>query len=95
MSYPIEQIRHSAAHVMAAAILRLFPQAKFGVGPAVESGFYYDVDIGRAVTPEDLNEKLAALKKAGIEAQPLSILEPESLERVKKLLNEIKAKKLG
>ena len=47
------------------------------------------------LAPEDLNEKLAALKKAGIEATPLSLLEPESLERVKKLLNEIKAKKLG
>jgi GTP-binding protein len=47
------------------------------------------------LSPEDLNEKLAALKKAGIDAQPLSILEPESIERIKKLLNSIKAKKLG
>ncbi|MFH1078065.1 MAG: threonine--tRNA ligase [Patescibacteria group bacterium] len=54
MSYPIETMRHSAAHVMAAAIQALFPDAKFGVGPAVDHGFYYDIDIGRAVTPEDL-----------------------------------------
>jgi threonyl-tRNA synthetase len=54
MPYPIETMRHSAAHVMAAAIQRLFPKAKFGVGPAVENGFYYDIDIGRALTPEDL-----------------------------------------
>ena len=54
MDYPIEIRRHSAAHVMAAAIHRLFPEAKFGVGPTVENGFYYDIDIGRPVTPEDL-----------------------------------------
>lgn len=51
---PIETRRHSAAHVMAAAIKRLFPEAKLGVGPIVENGFYYDIDIGRAVTPEDI-----------------------------------------
>jgi len=54
MDYPIEVRRHSAAHVMAAAVKRLFPQAKFGVGPAIDNGFYYDIDIGRALTPEDL-----------------------------------------
>ncbi|MCI0479024.1 threonine--tRNA ligase [Candidatus Uhrbacteria bacterium] len=63
MSYPIETMRHSAAHVMAAAIQRLFPQAKFGVGPAVDSGFYYDIDIGRAVTPEDLEAIDAEMRK--------------------------------
>lgn len=46
--------RHSAAHVMAAAIQRLFPQAKFGVGPVIEHGFYYDIDISRPVTTEDI-----------------------------------------
>ena len=46
--------RHSAAHVMAAAIQRLFPQAKFGVGPVIEHGFYYDIDIARPVTTEDI-----------------------------------------
>ncbi len=39
---------------MAAAVKRLFPQAKFGVGPAIDNGFYYDIDIGRPLTPEDL-----------------------------------------
>ncbi len=56
---PIETRRHSAAHVMAAAVKRLFPEAKFGVGPVVENGFYYDIDIGRGVTEEDL----AAIEK--------------------------------
>jgi threonyl-tRNA synthetase len=56
MSQPLDTIRHSAAHVMAAAIKRLFPDAKFGVGPVVDNGFYYDIDIGRAVTPDDLKK---------------------------------------
>src|SRR5512133_1438912 len=55
--------RHSAAHVMAAAIQRLFPEAKFGVGPAIENGFYYDIDIGRPLTEEDLKEISKAMKK--------------------------------
>lgn len=53
-SYPIETRRHSAAHVMAAALKRLFPEARLGVGPAIENGFYYDVDAGRPITDEDL-----------------------------------------
>lgn len=55
--------RHSAAHLMAAAIQRLFPQAKFGVGPAIETGFYYDIDIGRPVTEEDLKAISDEMKK--------------------------------
>lgn len=54
MSISLDQQRHSAAHLMAAAIQRLFPQAKFGVGPTVEHGFYYDVDVERPLTAEDL-----------------------------------------
>jgi len=60
---PIETRRHSAAHVMAAAVKRLFPQAKFGVGPVIENGFYYDIDIGRALTPEDLERINAEMGK--------------------------------
>ncbi len=55
MSKPsLEVMRHSAAHLMAAAISELFPGAKFGVGPVVENGFYYDVAAGAAITPEVL-----------------------------------------
>src|SRR5436853_7111073 len=46
--------RHSLAHLMAASIQELFPEAKFGVGPVVEDGFFYDVHISRSLTPEDL-----------------------------------------
>ena len=49
-----EGTRHSAAHIMAEAVLSLFPEAKFGIGPATADGFYYDFDLPRALTPEDL-----------------------------------------
>ena len=47
-------MRHSAAHVMAEAVLALFPGTKLGIGPAIEGGFYYDFDVERPFTPEDL-----------------------------------------
>jgi len=48
--------RHSLAHLMAACIQEMFPEARFGVGPVVEDGFYYDVSLGRTLTPDDLGE---------------------------------------
>ena len=53
-TFPLETQRHSAAHLLAAAVKRLHPAAKFGVGPVVEHGFYYDIDLGRTVTADDL-----------------------------------------
>ncbi len=50
----LETLRHSCAHIMAHAIKRLWPQAKFGIGPTVENGFYYDIDLDVKLTPEDL-----------------------------------------
>ncbi|MCS7287202.1 MAG: threonine--tRNA ligase [Anaerolineae bacterium] len=50
----LETLRHSVSHVMAEAVLKLFPEAKLGIGPAIENGFYYDFDLPRALTPEDL-----------------------------------------
>ncbi len=52
----LARMRHSAAHLMAGAVLKLFPEAKLGIGPAIEDGFYYDFDLPRALTPEDLSE---------------------------------------
>ena len=53
-------MRHSAAHVMADAVLKLFPEAKMGIGPPIQDGFYYDFEVARPFTPEDLEaiEKL-------------------------------------
>jgi threonyl-tRNA synthetase len=50
----LETKRHSLAHVMAASVLEMFPEAKFGVGPVIEDGFFYDVHLNRPLTPEDL-----------------------------------------
>lgn len=50
----LEIRRHSFAHVLAAAVLQMFPEAKFGVGPNIENGFYYDFDLPRTLIPEDL-----------------------------------------
>ncbi|OGD30111.1 threonine--tRNA ligase [Candidatus Azambacteria bacterium RIFCSPLOWO2_01_FULL_46_26] len=54
MTYPLETIRHSYAHVLAAAIQRLFPDVRFGVGPVIENGFYYDILLPKAIGGEDL-----------------------------------------
>ena len=51
---PLDAMRHSAAHVMAAAVLELFPEARLGIGPAIKDGFYYDFDLPRPLTPADL-----------------------------------------
>jgi len=59
----LERIRHSAAHVMATAILRLWPEAQFAAGPPVENGFYYDVDLPHRISPEDFEKIEAEMKK--------------------------------
>ena len=51
----LEAMRHSAAHVMAEAVQALFPDVKFGIGPATEDGFYYDFELPRPLTPDDLS----------------------------------------
>src|ERR1043165_9586244 len=60
----LERIRHSCAHVMATAILRLWPDAQFAAGPPVENGFYYDVDLQHRISPEDSEKTKARMKKA-------------------------------
>lgn len=50
----LEIIRHSSSHVLAAAVLEMFPETKFAIGPAIENGFYYDFELPRTLIPEDL-----------------------------------------
>ena len=52
----LEKLRHSTAHVMAEAVIRIFPEAKIAIGPAIDNGFYYDFDLPRSLTPEDLQK---------------------------------------
>src|SRR5919202_4585769 len=53
---PLYRLRHSTAHVMAEAVMELFPDAKIAIGPPVETGFYYNFALPRPLTPEDLQE---------------------------------------
>jgi threonyl-tRNA synthetase len=65
----LDTMRHSAAHIMAAAVVELFPDAKLGIGPAIRDGFYYDFDLPRALTPADLEaieERMRAQVGAGL-----------------------------
>lgn len=55
-AYELARMRHSTAHLMAEAVQEIFPDAKFGIGPAIGNGFYYDFDLPRPLTPEDLKE---------------------------------------
>jgi threonyl-tRNA synthetase len=59
----IERLRHSAAHVLATAILRIWPEAQFAAGPPVENGFYYDVDLPHRISPEDFPKIEEEMKK--------------------------------
>src|SRR3990170_2709950 len=58
------RMRHSAAHVLAEAVLELFPKAKSAIGPPVENGFYYDFDLPRPLTPEDLERLEARMRQS-------------------------------
>src|SRR5437879_10832206 len=59
----IERLRHSASHVRATAILRIWPEAQFAAGPPVENGFYYDVDLPHRISPDDFEKIEAEMKK--------------------------------
>ena len=55
--------RHTASHILAQAVKRIFPEAKLAIGPAVDDGFYYDFDVTESFTPEDLEKIEAEMKK--------------------------------
>lgn len=60
---PLDTMRHSAAHVLAAAVMEMFPDAKLGVGPVIENGFFYDLDLPKPLTPLDLDKLISRMKK--------------------------------
>ena len=66
----LETIRHSCAHVLANAILRIWPEAQFAAGPPVENGFYYDVDLPHRISPEDFARLEKEMSAIVAEAQP-------------------------
>jgi threonyl-tRNA synthetase len=82
-------LRHSTAHVMAGAVLDLIPDAKFGFGPPIADGFYYDFDVPRPLQPEDLGKIEAKMPDVPFEHRDMSV--PEALEffRGKKQLYKV------
>ncbi len=78
------KIRHSTAHIMAQAVLEKFPTAKIAIGPAIEDGFYYDFDLPRPLTPEDL---------AGIEKRMREIIK-SNVKFERRVLSADEAKKI-
>ena len=97
----LEILRHSAAHVMAEAVQSIFPEAKFGIGPAIENGFYYDFDLSRSLTADDLplieakmNEIIASdvpfvrQEVTKEEARQLFAAQPYKLELIEEIPDE-------
>jgi threonyl-tRNA synthetase len=76
-------LRHSAAHVLAQAVLGLFEGATFAIGPPIEDGFYYDFDIGRAFTPEDLEGIEARMAEIVAADQPFERVEMSKADALK------------
>jgi threonyl-tRNA synthetase len=74
------RLRHSAAHVMAQAVIEKFPQAKIAIGPAIEEGFYYDFDLPRPLTPQDLEEIETRMHQIIQENHPFEYQEVSALE---------------
>jgi threonyl-tRNA synthetase len=66
---PLEELRHSASHILATAVLRLFPEAKLDIGPPTDTGFYYDIDLEHKFTADDLVKLEAEMKKIADENQ--------------------------
>jgi threonyl-tRNA synthetase len=82
---PLDTMRHSAAHVMAAAVLELFPGSRLGIGPAIRDGFYYDFDLPRALTPADLEaieERMRAQVAADLPFERTELDRPAALEQL-------------
>ncbi|MED3761581.1 MULTISPECIES: threonine--tRNA ligase [Peribacillus] len=89
----LEVLRHSTAHLMAQAIKRLYKNAKFGVGPVIEGGFYYDMDLEESLTPEDLPLIEKEMKKIVNENLAISRIEvsrDEAISRFKEIGDEYK-----
>src|SRR6202171_2437767 len=82
-------IRHSSAHVLAQAVQDMFPDAKLGIGPPITDGFYYDFDVQRAFTPEDLEELEKRMRQIVKEGQLFSRRVYESKDQAREeLANE-------
>ncbi|NTW72030.1 MAG: threonine--tRNA ligase [Eubacteriaceae bacterium] len=85
---------HTSTHVMAQAVKRLFPEAKLAIGPAIENGFYYDFDISRTLTPDDLvkiEEEMKKIIKEKHEIERFELPRDEAMEKMKSIGEDYKA----
>jgi threonyl-tRNA synthetase len=83
----IEILRHSTSHVMAEAVSQLFPDAKFAIGPAIETGFYYDFDIPEKLTPDDLakiEKKMREIIKKDLPFERLEMSKEDAIDIMEK-----------
>lgn len=88
---PLEELRHSASHILATAVLRLFPEAKLDIGPPTDTGFYYDIDLDHKFTTDDLVRLEAEMKKIADENQRFDrreVSREEAVEIIKKIGQE-------
>jgi len=83
----LEIIRHTTSHLMAQAVKQLFPQAKVTIGPAIETGFYYDFDVDHPFTPEDLEKIEKRMQELAKAAEPIQRQELSSADAVKKFMD--------
>src|SRR4030065_1594244 len=81
------RIRHSAAHVMAEAGIETFPEAKYTIGPPIENGFYYDFDLPRTLTPEDL-EKIEKRRRQIIAGHHKFVKKVVSADEARKIFKD-------
>lgn len=89
----LEVLRHSTAHLMAQAVKRLYPGAKLGVGPVIEGGFYYDMDLEESLTPEDLpkiEKEMAKIVSENIEVVRKEVSRSEAVQLFKEIDDEYK-----
>ncbi|MFC4801043.1 threonine--tRNA ligase [Neobacillus sp. GCM10023253] len=89
----LEVLRHSTAHLMAQAVKRLYPGAKLGVGPVIEGGFYYDMDLEESLTPEDLpkiEKEMAKIVSENIEVVRKEVSRSEAVQLFKGIDDEYK-----
>ena len=89
----LELLRHSTAHILAAAVLEMFPEAKFGIGPAIENGFYYDFELPRTLIPEDLpllEEKMKEIIKTNHAFEKAEVPVDEAISKFKELGQDLK-----
>lgn len=89
----LEVLRHSTAHLMAQALKRLYPRVKLGVGPVIEGGFYYDVDVEESITPEDLpkiEKEMAKIINENLEVIRKEVSREEAVQLFKEMDDEYK-----